>query len=90
MESGRRGRSEPKRTPAPSLSLGLASLGSVRQAAERFRANHPCLNLLINNAGVIHPGYAQTEDGFELHFGTNHLGHFANYRLAGQTVPPVN
>ncbi len=59
------------------LRLDLASLASVRQAAEQFRAGHQCLNLLINNAGVIHPAYARTEDGFELHFGTNHLGHFA-------------
>jgi NAD(P)-dependent dehydrogenase (short-subunit alcohol dehydrogenase family) len=59
------------------LHLDLASLASVRQAAEQFRASYHHLNLLINNAGVIHPAYAQTEDGFELHFGTNHLGHFA-------------
>ncbi|WP_051367941.1 oxidoreductase [Hamadaea tsunoensis] len=59
------------------LRLDLASLAAVRDAAEQFRAGHSRLDLLINNAGVIHPGYARTEDGFELHFGTNHLGHFA-------------
>jgi len=59
------------------LHLDLASLASIRQAAEQLRARHHHLDLLINNAGVIHPAYARTEDGFELHFGTNHLGHFA-------------
>jgi NAD(P)-dependent dehydrogenase (short-subunit alcohol dehydrogenase family) len=65
------------RARVETLRLDLASLASVHQAAEQFHANHRCLNLLINNAGVIHPAYARTEDGFELHFGTNHLGHFA-------------
>jgi NAD(P)-dependent dehydrogenase (short-subunit alcohol dehydrogenase family) len=57
--------------------LDLASLASVRQAAEQIRAGYQRLDLLINNAGVIHPAYARTEDDFELHFGVNHLGHFA-------------
>jgi NAD(P)-dependent dehydrogenase (short-subunit alcohol dehydrogenase family) len=59
------------------LPLDLASLASVRRAAERFQAGHDRLHLLVNNAGVIHPARSETEDGFELHFGTNHLGHFA-------------
>lgn len=59
------------------LRLDLASLDSVREAAEQVRADHPHLDLLINNAGVINPAYRRTEDGFELHLGTNHLGHFA-------------
>jgi NAD(P)-dependent dehydrogenase (short-subunit alcohol dehydrogenase family) len=65
------------RASVATLRLDLASLASIRHAAEQLRASHPSLNLLINNAGVIHPAYARTEDGFELHFGTNHLGHFA-------------
>jgi NAD(P)-dependent dehydrogenase (short-subunit alcohol dehydrogenase family) len=59
------------------LRLNLASLASVRLAAEQFRSSHQHLDLLINNAGVIHPARAMTEDGFELHLGVNHLGHFA-------------
>jgi NAD(P)-dependent dehydrogenase (short-subunit alcohol dehydrogenase family) len=57
--------------------LDLASLASVRGFAERFRESHEGLDLLINNAGVMAPPRRSTADGFELQFGTNHLGHFA-------------
>jgi len=66
--------------PGASLSvvrLDLASLASVREAAAELRAGHGRLDLLINNAGLMMPPYGRTEDGFELQFGTNHLGHFA-------------
>jgi NAD(P)-dependent dehydrogenase (short-subunit alcohol dehydrogenase family) len=59
------------------LHLDLASLASVRQAAEEVRSGYSGIDLLINNAGVMVPPYRRTEDGFELQFGTNHLGHFA-------------
>jgi NAD(P)-dependent dehydrogenase (short-subunit alcohol dehydrogenase family) len=59
------------------VELDLASLASVRSAADQLRAAYPRLDLLINNAGVMMPPYGRTEDGFELQFGTNHLGHFA-------------
>jgi NAD(P)-dependent dehydrogenase (short-subunit alcohol dehydrogenase family) len=54
--------------------LDLASLASVRAFAAAWRGD---IHLLINNAGVLVPPYGLTEDGFELQFGTNHLGHFA-------------
>ncbi|HEY8767331.1 MAG TPA: oxidoreductase [Dehalococcoidia bacterium] len=57
--------------------LDLGSLDSVRSFAERFKDEHAGIDLLINNAGVMAPPRRQTEDGFELQFGTNHLGHFA-------------
>jgi NAD(P)-dependent dehydrogenase (short-subunit alcohol dehydrogenase family) len=57
--------------------LDLASLDSVREAAARVRGRHERLDLLVNNAGVMFPAYRRTEDGFEAHFGVNHLGHFA-------------
>ena len=57
--------------------LDLASLASVRAFAERYLASGRPLHLLINNAGVMATPHAFTEDGFELQFGTNHLGHFA-------------
>jgi NAD(P)-dependent dehydrogenase (short-subunit alcohol dehydrogenase family) len=63
--------------------LDLASLDSVRAFAERFRSSHDSLDLLINNAGVMAPPRGRTADGFELQFGTNHLGHFA---LTGQLI----
>ena len=59
------------------LELDLASLASVRRAANRLKADHPRLDLLINNAGGVRPHYAITEDGFELTLATNHLGPFA-------------
>ncbi|MCU1481222.1 MAG: short-chain dehydrogenase/reductase [Subtercola sp.] len=54
--------------------LDLADLSSVRAFAERF--TDP-IDVLINNAGLSIPPLARTADGFELQFGTNHLGHFA-------------
>jgi len=58
--------------------LDLASQGSVQEFATEFNARYSSLDLLINNAGVMMPPARQeTQDGFELQVGTNHLGHFA-------------
>ncbi len=57
--------------------LDLASLDSVRAFASGLVADHPRVDLLVNNAGVMMPPRSETVDGFELQFGTNHLGHFA-------------
>ena len=57
--------------------LDLTSLDSVRAAADQLRADYPSIDLLINNAGVMFTPRSTTKDGFELQFGTNHLGHFA-------------
>jgi NAD(P)-dependent dehydrogenase (short-subunit alcohol dehydrogenase family) len=57
--------------------VDLANLGSVHEFAGSFKKKFEKLNLLINNAGVMTPPYTKTKDGFELQFGTNHLGHFA-------------
>jgi NAD(P)-dependent dehydrogenase (short-subunit alcohol dehydrogenase family) len=66
--------------------LDLANLGSVRAFAKRYLASHDRLDLLINNAGVMAAPYKRTADGFELQFGTNHLGHFA---LTGLLMPAL-
>ena len=57
--------------------LDLGSLASVREAGAELAAAYPRIDLLINNAGVMYPPKQTTSDGFELQFGTNHLGHFA-------------
>jgi NAD(P)-dependent dehydrogenase (short-subunit alcohol dehydrogenase family) len=57
--------------------IDLASLESVRKAAAELAGRYPNIDLLINNAGVMMPPYGLTKDGYELQFGTNHLGHFA-------------
>ncbi|MEU4448385.1 oxidoreductase [Actinosynnema sp. NPDC050801] len=58
--------------------LDLASLTSVRVFAAKLAADHPAIDLLVNNAGVVLLGPRRTSaDGFELQFGTNVLGHFA-------------
>ena len=57
--------------------LDLTSLDSVYAAAEELRTKYDTIDLLINNAGVMFTPKSSTKDGFELQFGTNHLGHFA-------------
>lgn len=59
------------------MELDLADLASVKIFAEAFKKAYARIDLLINNAGVMIPPYSKTTDGFELQFGTNHLGHFA-------------
>lgn len=59
------------------MELDLANLKSIRSFVNAFKIKYDKLDLLINNAGVMIPPYGKTEDGFELQFGTNHLGHFA-------------
>ncbi|KAL3274162.1 hypothetical protein HHI36_015576 [Cryptolaemus montrouzieri] len=56
--------------------LDLSSLESVRKCARNILKDERQINLLINNAGVMNCPYTKTKDGFELQFGTNHLGHF--------------
>uniref|UniRef100_A0A3Q2QS19 Retinol dehydrogenase 14a n=1 Tax=Fundulus heteroclitus TaxID=8078 RepID=A0A3Q2QS19_FUNHE len=56
--------------------LDLASLESVRSFCEDIIKEEPRLDVLINNAGVYQCPYTKTEDGFEMQFGVNHLGHF--------------
>lgn len=70
-----------RRVPQASVSfelMNLANLGSVERCADRLKQSLDSIDLLINNAAVMTPPDRRTTaDGFELQFGTNHLGHFA-------------
>ncbi|MDT7734119.1 MAG: hypothetical protein QOE12_1293 [Mycobacterium sp.] len=69
--------------------LDLSSLASVRAAAASLRKAYPRIDLLINNAGVMWTPRQLTDDGFEMQFGTNHLGHFALTGLLLDNMLPV-
>ncbi len=56
--------------------LDLASLASARRFTDEVLAAAPTLDAIIGNAGIMACPFGQTADGFELQFGTNHLGHF--------------
>ncbi len=64
--------------------LDLADLSSIRECTEEITEAHPVVDLLVNNAGVMALPRRQTVDGFEMQFGTNHLGHFA---FTGRLLP---
>ncbi|KFA80873.1 hypothetical protein S40288_09801 [Stachybotrys chartarum IBT 40288] len=66
---------DPKISKITFLELDLTSLESVQRAAEEFKAQHSQLHLLINNAGIMNHPADITKDGYEIQFGTNHMGH---------------
>ncbi len=66
--------------------LDLGSLASVEEFAAGMVADHPAIDLLFNNAGVMATPEWKTDDGFEMQFGTNHLGHFA---LTARLMPAL-
>jgi NAD(P)-dependent dehydrogenase (short-subunit alcohol dehydrogenase family) len=79
-------------TPGASVALqelDLTSLDSIGAAADQLRSDHESIDLLINNAGVMFTPKSTTKDGFELQFGTNHLGHFALTNLLLDRVVAV-
>jgi len=90
LNQGRLVEAEIKQTvPGASIELGsldLSSLASVREFAVGVLQTHARLDLLFNNAGVMATPRQETPDGFEMQFGTNHLGHFA---LTGLLVPKL-
>jgi NAD(P)-dependent dehydrogenase (short-subunit alcohol dehydrogenase family) len=69
--------------------LDLSALASVRAAAAALRKAYSRIDLLINNAGVMWTPKQVTADGFEMQFGTNHLGHFALTGLLLDNLLPV-
>ena len=68
------------------LELDLASLDSVKKAADTFNAKADRLDVLINNAGVMALPASTTKDGYEIQFGTNHIGHFFFTKLIMPTL----
>lgn len=68
------------------MQLDLSSQSHVREFATAFQERFRELHILVNNAGVMSPRFRTTVDGFELQFGTNHLGHFA---LTGLLLPSI-
>ncbi|KAF4629486.1 hypothetical protein G7Y89_g8664 [Cudoniella acicularis] len=68
------------------LEMNLDSLKSVRAGAEEFLKRSKKLNVLVNNAGIRNPPEGRTVDGFEIQFGTNHLGHFLLFELLRPTL----
>ncbi|MCS4168494.1 oxidoreductase [Sphingobacterium sp. BIGb0116] len=64
--------------------LDLGNLDNIKKFAEKFAQKHSKLDLLVNNAGVMVPPESKTDDGFELQFGVNFIGHFA---LTGHLLP---
>lgn len=77
------------------LEVDLADLSSIKAFADEFKKREEVVNILINNAGVMAlPKREVTKDGFEVHSGTNHLGHFYLFQnlkghlLAGAKASP--
>jgi len=68
------------------MELDLSSLKSVKKFAGEFQKKYDRLDVLINNAGVMIPPYTETEEGFELQFASNYLGHFL---LTGLLLPAI-
>ncbi|RFU81671.1 hypothetical protein TARUN_559 [Trichoderma arundinaceum] len=68
------------------LKLDLESFDSVRACFNEFKSKSSTLNILIENAGIRHVPFGRTRDGFEKHWGTNHLSHFLLFELLRPTL----
>ena len=68
------------------LQLDLSSFASIKRAADEFKSRSDRLDLLINNAGIMAVPWSMTEDGYEIQFGTNHMGHALLTKLLMPTM----
>jgi len=66
--------------------LELGNLAAIRDFADRINGRGETIDILLNNAGVMACPPAETDDGFELQFGSNHLGHFLMTNLIAQSI----
>jgi NAD(P)-dependent dehydrogenase (short-subunit alcohol dehydrogenase family) len=82
--AARRITSETPNAQCEVMPLDLARLSSVRDFADAYARSHTTLDVLVCNAGLMAIPHATTAEGFEMQFGTNHLGHFA---LTGLLLP---
>jgi NAD(P)-dependent dehydrogenase (short-subunit alcohol dehydrogenase family) len=85
-EASRNIRQQYPKSQVTLMELDLSDLKSVRAFAQNFLKQYDRLDILINNAGVMALPQRKTADGFEMQFGTNHLGHFA---LTGLLLPAL-
>ncbi|XP_076815414.1 retinol dehydrogenase 14-like isoform X2 [Clavelina lepadiformis] len=80
LEKAEAAKEKIKETVSPSdivvMKLDLASLDSIREFSKAVNENESHLDILINNAGIMACPQWKTADGFEMHLGTNHIGHF--------------
>lgn len=83
-------RSETPGARVSTARLDLASLAGVRAGAESISRIAPVIDVLMNNAGVMFTPFGRTADGFEMQFGTNHLGHFELTRLLTPQLSAAN
>eukprot|EP01129_Flabellula_baltica_P001908 TRINITY_DN11804_c0_g1_i1.p1 TRINITY_DN11804_c0_g1~~TRINITY_DN11804_c0_g1_i1.p1 ORF type:complete len:330 (-),score=72.58 TRINITY_DN11804_c0_g1_i1:40-1029(-) len=68
------------------LKIDLSSFASIRAFASEINNRELAVDILVNNAGIFFVPYGHTEDGFERHFGVNHIGHFL---LTGLLIPAL-
>ena len=68
------------------LQLDLTSFAAVKKAADEFKSRSNRLDILINNAGIMAVPWSMTEDGYEIQFGTNHMGHALLTKLLMPTL----
>lgn len=79
--------SDPRnKSPIHIVEMSLDSFASVRKGAEQFLQQSKQLNVLVLNAGIMACPEGRTVDGYELQFGTNHLGHFLLFQLLKPTL----
>src|ERR1700712_1966197 len=79
--------SEPNnKAPIHLIKMELDSFDAINASAKEVLQKTTTLNILINNAGVMHTPEGRTKDGFETQFGTNHLGHFLLFQLLKSTL----